>query len=125
MGMQQDYQALLEKQFKEWQAQAERFKEAAAQMETQARAQFEKNIELMVQTQNQQVSAENILKVRQTEAKQAVAIAQGAGIDVFQIDDPSTCGSQLDGVADHPGPILVEAVVDQFTPPMPAKIKAT
>jgi len=39
---------------------------------------FEKNIELMVQTQNQQVSAENILKVRQTEAKQAVAIAQGA-----------------------------------------------
>jgi len=54
-----------------------------------------------------------------------VAIAQGAGIDVFQIDDPSTCGSQLDGVADHPGPILIEAVVDQFTPPMPAKIKAT
>ncbi len=51
MGLQQDYQALLEKQFKEWQAQAERFKAAAAQMETQARAQFEKNLELLRATQ--------------------------------------------------------------------------
>ena len=34
------------------------------------------------------------------------------------------CGSQLDSVVGRPGPVLIEAVVDQFTPPMPAKIKA-
>jgi pyruvate dehydrogenase (quinone)/pyruvate oxidase len=28
-------------------------------------------------------------------------------------------------VLDKPGPALIEAVVDQFTPPMPAKIKAS
>jgi len=53
MGLQGDYQALLEKQFKEWQAQAERFKEVAAQMESHARAEFEKNLELLRATQAQ------------------------------------------------------------------------
>ena len=42
----------------------------------------------------------------------------------IQIEDPATCGSQLDSVIGRPGPVLIEAVVDQFTPPMPAKIKA-
>jgi pyruvate dehydrogenase (quinone) len=54
-----------------------------------------------------------------------VTIARGAGIDAIQIEDPATCGSQLDRVLALPGPILIEAVVDQFTPPMPAKIKAS
>jgi pyruvate dehydrogenase (quinone)/pyruvate oxidase len=54
-----------------------------------------------------------------------VAIARGAGIDAVQIDDPSTCGFQLDDVLSRREPVLVEAVVDQFTPPMPAKIKAS
>jgi pyruvate dehydrogenase (quinone) len=54
-----------------------------------------------------------------------VAIARGAGIDAVQIDDPSTCGSQLDSVLSRREPVLIEAVVDQFTPPMPAKIKAS
>jgi pyruvate dehydrogenase (quinone)/pyruvate oxidase len=54
-----------------------------------------------------------------------VAIARGAGIDAVQIDDPSTCGTQLDGVVGRRGPVLIEAVVDQFTPPMPPKIKAS
>lgn len=40
MGMQEDYQLLVEKEFKEWQAQAERFKETATQMEAHARSQF-------------------------------------------------------------------------------------
>jgi pyruvate dehydrogenase (quinone)/pyruvate oxidase len=52
-----------------------------------------------------------------------VAIARGAGIDALQIDDPLTCGSQLDSVVHQQGPALIEAVVDQFTPPMPAKVK--
>ncbi|TCK75309.1 thiamine pyrophosphate-dependent enzyme [Acidipila rosea] len=54
-----------------------------------------------------------------------VAIARGAGIEAIQIDDPETCGAQLDSVITRSGPVLIEAVVDQFTPPMPAKIKAS
>jgi pyruvate dehydrogenase (quinone)/pyruvate oxidase len=54
-----------------------------------------------------------------------VTIARGAGIDAIRIEDPAACGTQLDGVVVRPGPVLIEAVVDQFTPPMPAKIKAS
>lgn len=54
-----------------------------------------------------------------------VAIARGAGIHAIQVDDPAACGQQLDSVLGLPGPALIEAVVDQFTPPMPAKIKAS
>jgi pyruvate dehydrogenase (quinone)/pyruvate oxidase len=54
-----------------------------------------------------------------------VTIARGCGIDAIQIEDPATCGALLDSVVGRPGPVLIEAVVDQFTPPMPAKIKAS
>jgi pyruvate dehydrogenase (quinone) len=54
-----------------------------------------------------------------------VTIARGAGISAIQIEDPATCGSQLDGVVSLPGPVLIEAVVDPFTPPLPARIKAS
>lgn len=54
-----------------------------------------------------------------------VTIARGAGLDAIQIDDPKTCGSQLDLLANRKDPVLIEAVVDQFTPPMPARIKAS
>jgi hypothetical protein len=47
MGIREDYQALMEKQLNEWKAQTERFKAAAAQMEAQAKAQYEKNLELL------------------------------------------------------------------------------
>jgi pyruvate dehydrogenase (quinone)/pyruvate oxidase len=52
-----------------------------------------------------------------------VAIARGAGINAIQIDDQASCGAQLDGILNQQGPALVEAVVDPFTPPMPAKVK--
>ena len=52
-----------------------------------------------------------------------VAIARGAGIEAIQIDDAASCGAQLDSILSHEGPALIEAVVDQFTPPMPAKVK--
>src|SRR6185437_14313290 len=52
-----------------------------------------------------------------------VTIARGAGIDAIQIDDAATCGAQLDSVIGRREPVLIEAVVDQFTPPMPAKVK--
>ncbi len=54
-----------------------------------------------------------------------VTIARGAGLDAIQIDDQATCGSQLDGILGQRGPVLIEAVVDPFTPPMPAKVKAS
>lgn len=54
-----------------------------------------------------------------------VTIARGAGIDAIQIDDPKMCGRQLDSVVHRPGPVLIEACVDQYTPPMPAKVKAS
>ncbi|HZY60921.1 MAG TPA: thiamine pyrophosphate-dependent enzyme [Edaphobacter sp.] len=53
------------------------------------------------------------------------AIARGCGLEAVHIEDASQCGAQLDSVVSKPGPVLIEAVVDQFTPPMPAKIKAS
>jgi pyruvate dehydrogenase (quinone)/pyruvate oxidase len=38
------------------------------------------------------------------------------------VDDPATCGDALDQALAFPGPALVEAVVDPFEPPLPAKI---
>ena len=54
-----------------------------------------------------------------------VTIARGAGIEAIHIEDASQCGKQLDSVAKQQLPVLIEAVVDQFTPPLPAKIKAS
>jgi pyruvate dehydrogenase (quinone)/pyruvate oxidase len=53
------------------------------------------------------------------------AIARGAGIHAIQIEDPATCGQQLESVVNLLEPVLIETVVDQFTPPMPAKVKAS
>jgi pyruvate dehydrogenase (quinone) len=38
------------------------------------------------------------------------------------VDDPADCGAMLDQALNTPGPVLVEAVVDPFEPPFPAKI---
>ncbi|MGH9605695.1 MAG: thiamine pyrophosphate-dependent enzyme [Terracidiphilus sp.] len=54
-----------------------------------------------------------------------VTIARGAGIDAIQIDDAASCAAQLDEVLTRDEPVLIEAIVDPFTPPMPAKIKAS
>ena len=53
-----------------------------------------------------------------------VTIARGAGIEAVGIEDPAECGLKLDDVMTSTGPVLIEAMVDPFTPPMPAKIKA-
>lgn len=53
-----------------------------------------------------------------------VTIARGAGVQVIQIEDLSTCCAQLDSVVGGPVPILIEAVVDEFTPRCRQKIKA-
>jgi pyruvate dehydrogenase (quinone) len=52
------------------------------------------------------------------------ALARSFGMASFRIDDPRRCGSILDQALSIDGPVLIEAVVDTNTPPMPAKIKA-
>ncbi len=52
-----------------------------------------------------------------------VAIARGCGLNAMQIAEPKECAAQMDNAVRTQGPMLIEAVVDQFTAPMPAKIK--
>lgn len=50
-------------------------------------------------------------------------VARACGMAGFTVDDPAQCGAVLDQALAHPGPALVEAVVDPLTAPLPAKIK--
>jgi len=52
------------------------------------------------------------------------AVARAFGMASFVIQDPRRCGSTLDQALAIDGPVLIEAVVDTDTPPLPAKIKA-
>jgi pyruvate dehydrogenase (quinone)/pyruvate oxidase len=49
------------------------------------------------------------------------AFARACGGTGFTIDDPAVCGSVLEEALSVPGPVVVEAVVDPFEPPMPPK----
>ena len=51
-----------------------------------------------------------------------VAFARACGADGFTIEDPAECGTVLDRALATPGPVIIEAMVDPFVPPMPAKI---
>jgi pyruvate dehydrogenase (quinone) len=51
------------------------------------------------------------------------AFARACGGTGFSIDDPANCGAVLEEALATPGPVVVEAVVDPFEPPMPAKIE--
>jgi pyruvate dehydrogenase (quinone)/pyruvate oxidase len=53
-----------------------------------------------------------------------VGIARACGATGFTVDDPALCGAVLDDALAHPGPVLVEAVVDPLEPPTPPKITA-
>jgi pyruvate dehydrogenase (quinone) len=50
------------------------------------------------------------------------AFARACGGAGFRIENPDDCGRVLDEALAHPGPALVEAVVDPYVPPMPPKI---
>lgn len=50
--------------------------------------------------------------------------AQACGGVGFTVDDPTKCGSSIDAFLNTPGPAVLQAVVDPFEPPMPAKVKA-
>lgn len=53
-----------------------------------------------------------------------VKFAEACGATGFRIDDPKECGAVLDRAlsANTSGPVLIEAVVDPFEAPMPAKV---
>ncbi|MEZ4737608.1 MAG: thiamine pyrophosphate-dependent enzyme [Caldilineaceae bacterium] len=51
------------------------------------------------------------------------AVAHACGGAGFTIDDPAQCGAVLDQALNTPGPVVIQAVVDENEPPMPAKIK--
>ncbi|MEZ4616062.1 MAG: thiamine pyrophosphate-binding protein [Caldilineaceae bacterium] len=51
------------------------------------------------------------------------AFARACGGTGFTIEDPTECGAILDEALNTPGPVIIEAVVDSFEPPMPAQIK--
>jgi pyruvate dehydrogenase (quinone)/pyruvate oxidase len=50
------------------------------------------------------------------------AFARACGGTGFTVDDPADCGRVLDEALAAPGAALVEAVVDPYEPPMPAKV---
>ena len=51
-----------------------------------------------------------------------VALARAVGAEGVRIDDPRTAGDKFDEALAMPGPVVIEAVVDQFTALLPAKI---
>lgn len=52
------------------------------------------------------------------------AFARACGGVGFTVEDPGDCGRLLHEFLNVPGPALLEAVVDPFEPPMPAKVTA-
>jgi pyruvate dehydrogenase (quinone) len=50
--------------------------------------------------------------------------ARACGAAGFTVEDPAHCGHILDEALAVDGPVVVEAVVDPFLPPMPAHISA-
>lgn len=51
------------------------------------------------------------------------AFAHACGGAGFSVDDAADCGRLMEEFLNTPGPALIEAKVDPFEPPMPAKVK--
>ena len=52
-----------------------------------------------------------------------VKFAEAAGARGMHIEDPRTCAEQMREAFSWDGPVIIECVVDQHEPPMPAKVK--
>ena len=50
--------------------------------------------------------------------------ARACGATGFSVEDPKACGAVLDQAFATKGPVIVEAIVDPFEPPLPPKITA-
>jgi pyruvate dehydrogenase (quinone)/pyruvate oxidase len=53
-----------------------------------------------------------------------VKFAEACGVAGIRIEDPEDCGRLVDQALNHPGPALVECIVDPNEPPMPGKVTA-
>jgi pyruvate dehydrogenase (quinone)/pyruvate oxidase len=51
-----------------------------------------------------------------------VGWAKALGVQGFHVEHPDQVGDVLDAALNHPGPALVEAVVDKFEPPWPPSV---
>ena len=51
-------------------------------------------------------------------------VAHACGGIGFTVDDPGQCASTVEQFLNAPGPAVLQAVVDPFEPPMPAKVTA-
>lgn len=49
-------------------------------------------------------------------------VARACGATAFRIEDPADCGPVLDQALASNGPVVVEAEVDPYVPPMPPKV---
>jgi pyruvate dehydrogenase (quinone)/pyruvate oxidase len=52
-----------------------------------------------------------------------VKFAEAAGARGMHIEDPATCAEQMREAFSWDGPVIIECVVDQHEPPIPAKVK--
>jgi pyruvate dehydrogenase (quinone) len=52
------------------------------------------------------------------------AFARACGATGYTVADPGQCGAILDEALALDGPVIVDAIVDPFTPPMPPKVTA-
>jgi pyruvate dehydrogenase (quinone)/pyruvate oxidase len=52
-----------------------------------------------------------------------VKFAEACGAKGFRMADPKTAGDVVKEALKHQGPAIIECVVDQHEPPMPAKVK--
>jgi pyruvate dehydrogenase (quinone) len=52
------------------------------------------------------------------------AFAHACGGVGFSVEDPADCGRAIEEFLSAPGPAVLQASVDPFEPPMPAKVKA-
>ncbi|MFN3325701.1 MAG: thiamine pyrophosphate-dependent enzyme [Bryobacteraceae bacterium] len=48
--------------------------------------------------------------------------AEACGATGITIDDPRNCGALIDKALKTPGPVVVDAIVDPYEPPMPGKV---
>ena len=48
--------------------------------------------------------------------------AHACGAVGLTVDDPGMCGDVIERALNTPGPVLVQAIVDPFEPPMPPKV---
>jgi pyruvate dehydrogenase (quinone) len=50
------------------------------------------------------------------------AFARACGARGFTIEDPAQCGAILGEALAEPGPVVIEAIVDPYEPPMPPSV---